>query len=637
MLRVEEIAYDDFVSVWAGEPADRVAEFLAGAPAGRVVIRHEVAGKILYYVRGTRDVIAACRSHVGRTLVQALELHESGGVPLVAADDSAETSPDVCVIQRDGELVGYYDVTVPVNAVRSGLRSGSDAGALEATARESASSVRNVYADFPDSVAEGETVSLLVSLRRTSAGGTEVPVVLAGGKVDVVVRPRKGFALVGAGEREVLVTDGEESLRIQFKLRGTAVGPGRVEVVCLQGGTTLGSVMVYATVLPPSAPTSGQSAEVTGPLAPPPAAEADLVFLIRDFVEGQTRRLEYTLKAADPAVEVYFKRYYSPTFEVEPDAYFQNFYRLLDVRLQEAGGADASAQLAAYGAALFDDLIPDDLQTLLWALRDRIKTVHVLSDEAWVPWELVKLTGPDGAGGFADGPFLCQAFRLTRWFPGVGRRPRLRLRKLAVVAPAGTGLPNAEPERDYLLGLADPNRREVTALPTAKEQLLAELQKGEYDGLHFVGHGMAEPAKWDESSLDLGGNRALRVNDLAGRVVRNCVRSVPLVFLNACQSGQGGLGLTGIGGWARKFIRAGLDSQGREIGAAAFVGTLWSVRDGSAKTFASGFYDRLLAGMTVSDAAFEARKAAGPTGLAYTVFADPFAKVSELSPAPASP
>lgn len=87
------------------------------------------------------------------------------------------------------------------------------------------------------------------------------------------------------------------------------------------------------------------------------------------------------------------------------------------------------------------------------------------------------------------------------------------------------------------------------------------------------------------------------------------------------------MGLTGAAGWARKFIKAGVDQRERPIGAAAFVGTLWSIRDESARVFASAFYDHLLAGMTVPDAAFEARKAAGVTGLAYTVFADPFAAV----------
>jgi hypothetical protein len=620
MVRIEQVGYDDFVSVRADDPADRTSQLLEGTRAPRAIIRYDVGGQLYFYVRPVQQVIDRCRGRARQTVKQALELHEDQRDPLVDADADAETSPDVCVIQRDGELVGYYDVTMPVNTVRSGLSSERGPFAAEAARPQEARSVRHVHADFPDAVPEGEAVSLLVSLRQTSGGGTEVPVVTSGGVIDVIIRPRKGFTSVGRGEHELRVTDAASSLPVQFKLRATAVGPGRIEVFCLQGGTPLGSVTVYATVLPPG-PSADmtRSVEVTQPLAPPPATEADLMLLIRDWQGQQGRCLEYTLKAADPTVGLNFKRYYSKPFQVDPQAYFRQFYALLDQRLQEAGEADAAAQLDAYGDSLFDDLIPEDVQVLLWELRHRIKTVQVLSEEAWVPWELVKLTAQDAQGRWTDGPFLCQAFRLTRWFPEVARRPRLRLRNVAVVAPDGTGLPNAGPEKAYLLGLAVPGRRAVTAVLTAKEQLLAELQKGEHDGWHFVGHGSSDQQVPDESLLDLGGGRYLRVNDLSGRVVRNCVRSEPLVFLNACQSGHGAAGLTGVGGWAAKFVKAG---------AAAFVGTLWSVRDGSAKAFATAFYDRLLAGMTVADAAFEARQAAGTTGLAYTVFADPFATVA---------
>lgn len=73
------------------------------------------------------------------------------------------------------------------------------------------------------------------------------------------------------------------------------------------------------------------------------------------------------------------------------------------------------------------------------------------------------------------------------------------------------------------------------------------------------------------------------------------------VFLHAIETlypGRQGLALTRIGGWANRLI---------SCGAGLFVGPLWSVRDESALTFASAFYQSRFSGETVATAV--------PTGL----------------------
>lgn len=83
------------------------------------------------------------------------------------------------------------------------------------------------------------------------------------------------------------------------------------------------------------------------------------------------------------------------------------------------------------------------------------------------------------------------------------------------------------------------------------------------------------------------------------------------------------MSLTGIGGWATKFLSAG---------AGAFIGAYWSVYDQAAHDFAKAFYQQLLSGETVGKAAQVARaqiKPGGdPTWLAYTVFAHPLARIA---------
>ncbi len=75
-----------------------------------------------------------------------------------------------------------------------------------------------------------------------------------------------------------------------------------------------------------------------------------------------------------------------------------------------------------------------------------------------MPWELCRLTTTQN-GNTVEGPFFCEAFALTRWLPGTGIKPTLRLSNLAVVVPSFSALPYAQPEMQYLLGLATPQRK----------------------------------------------------------------------------------------------------------------------------------------------------------------------------------
>ena len=70
------------------------------------------------------------------------------------------------------------------------------------------------------------------------------------------------------------------------------------------------------------------------------------------------------------------------------------------------------------------------------------------------------------------------------------------------------------------------------------------------------------------------------------------------MFINACRSA----GLTPsyhqLDGWAGKFL---------EAGAGAFIGTLWAVRDSTAREFASALYSSLQAGNPLGQAVMQAR------------------------------
>ncbi len=82
----------------------------------------------------------------------------------------------------------------------------------------------------------------------------------------------------------------------------------------------------------------------------------------------------------------------------------------------------------------------------------------------------------------------------------------------------------------------------------------------------------------------------------------NLGKATPLVFLNSCQIGAGGIALTDIGGWARQFLAAG---------AGAFIGAQWDISDHTAFSFATDCMTCYVPGRPVGEAvrrgAFEGR------------------------------
>jgi CHAT domain-containing protein len=245
--------------------------------------------------------------------------------------------------------------------------------------------------------------------------------------------------------------------------------------------------------------------------------------------------------------------------------------------------------------------------------------VQIVSGEPWVPWEMCKLVNPEPP--YEPGRYLCEAFAVARWLPDHPPQPALSLDNLALVAPGDSGLPHAQEERDYLLEL---HGRQVTQIPASVPHVIRALRSGQYDGWHFTGHGHhLEGQDPNFATIELENHKRLTPEYLSS--ARNLGQARPLVFLNACDVGRRDLSLTDVGGWADKFLWAG---------AAAFIAAHWSIDDGIALAFARALYTRLLdEGAPIGEAVRQSRLAvhaadpADPTWLAYTLFADPLARV----------
>ncbi|HEV7671900.1 MAG TPA: CHAT domain-containing protein [Thermoanaerobaculia bacterium] len=308
------------------------------------------------------------------------------------------------------------------------------------------------------------------------------------------------------------------------------------------------------------------------------------------------------------------------------DELSKHMVRLSDLAAKgEDGQESARLQLADLATALFQNL-PPDLRDLLWLHQGELETLQILSDEPYIPFELMKLQGEDGE----EGPYLCEAFRVTRWLRTIPQPTGdLPLRNLALVQAADSGLPSAPGEKDDLEALFGAER--VASIQATVSAVKAALGEGDFDGWHFSGHNSNGVAKDPNLAAFYLDDDAFLTPTNIGKSSLQRLR--PLLFLNACSTGQGGFSLTGLGGWAKQSLAAG---------ATAFLGTLWKVRDQKARAFAHAFYRHFLGGEMIGDAVWQARMAVrdqfpgDPAWLAYTVYARPGLRCSTATEKPAS-
>jgi uncharacterized caspase-like protein len=272
------------------------------------------------------------------------------------------------------------------------------------------------------------------------------------------------------------------------------------------------------------------------------------------------------------------------------------------------------------GMSLYDELFPEKLKKLYWELRDRIKSVRVISKEPWIPWEIIKPWRQLENGVGEEDDFLCERYAFSRW---IGKRERIKkeVKNIKVIVPADTNLKAAIKEGEWIEEFAK-NKNIKISFDSTYDQVINTLEtEKEIDILHFSTHGQNNKESPVLSTIELEGHIQLQPKNLVGKAV-TFGQSYPIVILNACQTGNQGFSLTGIQGWATKFLNAG---------ASVFIGTLWSVDDVTAFNFVKEFYNQLASGITLGESVKNARnkcKREGDTSwLAYQLYGHPNSKI----------
>lgn len=451
--------------------------------------------------------------------------------------------------------------------------------------------------------------------------------------ITLELRPKRGCTVEGPSQTELRVPDISRPEIYDFSVRGTHVGLAELEVIARQGLRRLTTISLQPEIIP------SQKLRTSTILNMGDTDRPTLDLDIYEYSEGTNDpfRLRFVLRSEE--LDINLNRE-SPEFKTSKTAYVNELYK----RLEGDWGQGPSFgqfmfRLGSFGADLYNELVPEDIQRAIWDYKDEIGSIRVISQEPFIPWEVLYVVEPGKQLDPVNGRYLAE-LGLVRWFDNmVWPRTQLRLRpdRARHVVPdyvePGYKLVGAEREEELLIDLFGSQAAPDESLALSDALNFDEPDKA-MDLVHFACHGEAQAQSiWNASILLAGsqilGTQSYRQDFLDLSTVKQRVRleapdgNRPIVFLNACQAGKTGQTLAGTGGLSEAFVRKG---------AGLFIGSLWSIGDATALTFAKTFYAALIDGAHVAAAIREARTAAKeaeePTWLAYTVYGHPYARLN---------
>ena len=441
-------------------------------------------------------------------------------------------------------------------------------------------------------------------------------------------------------ERTITVHHDRDSDPAVFLLKAAELGKKRITIDFEHKGRPVGSVWFTTEVV--ETPTSSASVTLTRSpddlpefarfeRNPPPPADVQL----RVVKKSGENTLAFWLNSAHPDLPYSWQ----PVGEIEltsqdPMTFLAKLLEPLDDMvtrltrdLTDDERAKAAEELNILAEGLFEQLLPEEFRieyfTRIQPLQQAgtIKSMLITSDEPWIPWELLKpyyYSVSEGKEYIAEN-FWALDFQLARWLAGRGPAARVTVQDAALVLP-DVGLPAVAQEQAYFDTLAAQRMIRLSGPSKTLAEVKDLFLYGGYQLMHVATHGKFNTSDANESVLELS-DESLRPLDLVASRLRGIRKSMPLVFLNACDGGRADFSLTGLGGWAEKLFR--------EANASAFVGALWEVHDDLAVEFTKHFYERLAAGDALGEAMRAARAhlraidATNPTWLAYTLYGDP--------------
>ncbi|TXH44928.1 MAG: CHAT domain-containing protein [Burkholderiaceae bacterium] len=626
----------------------------ATRPEWVMVVRAEAFG-IYRYAYRPRELVQLANESTDmrdRTLDAALELHEwkssgvtRGGRPVDGAHPGNEGKAAQRVIELDaaGNVVAIGENTE--------LKTGAELDLLVPSFRGSASVDPGAARAAPEAVVEStlsaqvpgeialdaeKRVTFRVELAaeaRPLAQRRDAKILADHQVVVVLTVENENLTVIGAREHRVDPPSAGQPRVGFFTVKGQCPGPVRLALVFRQAKAELGTIELALEVVEGQPRTLlAKARSDIAVLDPDDDNLLDLLIEQRTVngalcyeyrLHGEGLGFNYLTLQSRPLLD----RGDGPASTAV--AYVERIYQRVTRELKSWNDLEQlQREVRALGVSLSDELFDPDVVKALWPLRNRIGLIRVTSWEPFIPWELLRLRDP--LSGVIDDRHFAE-YGLVRTLAGEAPPRKLELndwRYLSSDFPLGTHAPAVD-----LTYFTDtlPNQRSLhpTRIPACTDDLYDALAAGDFDVLHLACHAESPQGAIDRATLIIDDQaqpgsaapRLIEADSVTVKAEAQLRKRRPLVFLNACETGRAGAMLTAWGGWPEIFVRAG---------AGAFVGTAWAVREKPAAAFAQAFYEALLDGRLLHEAASAARAAAKAAGdaswLAFKVYGHPRAK-----------
>jgi hypothetical protein len=481
---------------------------------------------------------------------------------------------------------------------------------------------RHLVGDFPASIATGEADWLNVFVSETEAPGRSGPLDLhvpeEGVTLDIFVECA-GLEILGERRAPLKVPARGESASVGFRLRAVEEGNAEIRISAFNGATLVAAFTLKVVVgaVAADAPPTPKAVERSAMKLAAREGEASLK------VSFDKERQTYTFDWSDggpPLEPVPLEKTMQPLQNLigETVKEIQEIVR----RNYSMDAKFAKWKLEARGKYLWKELIPKAIRDRFIERHDRIKRINIYSAGDPFPWEMLYPFQEDRP--FEHG-FLVEQVELCRWVYGSTPPATIPLRRADFVIPNEDELANAVQEiskvaqllQAWNSGLEHDRIQDPYALVRLFEDAIVSL-------LHFACHNWFDGT--NERIMVKG--TPVTPTDFTG------CRPTPadaaaFIFMNACHSDNKPPGYTSIGGWANCFLGTG---------AGAFIGTLWEVRDTTARKFAEAVYEELLAedpkpfgeALRLARNKVKAEAGADPTWLAYSFYGDSHARVQKI-------
>jgi hypothetical protein len=222
--------------------------------------------------------------------------------------------------------------------------------------------------------------------------------------------------------------------------------------------------------------------------------------------------------------------------------------------------------------------------------RAPLETIQFVSDEPYIPWELMRVADDDRASNEKP-EILALRHAVGRWIAPDSHELRQSL-SISEIAVFATDYAKVAAIKNKLKWAPIELQNLVDNFSAVEKKVLKAvmtefLKGGQAQAIHFSCHGEMNVQIPDKALIKLEDADLFASTVWSTETRRGIGRQRPLVFLNACQTGATGELLGFVFGWPQAFLR---------MGATACVAPLWSVIDESAKDAAADFYELVLKG-----------------------------------------